>query len=258
MPTVLPGGSDASRRTRGNQTARWENWVFVSAAAEISPPPRSRRDGAVYVFRMVNGSLVPHAPQPKLLPPEPRSGTSGGDRFGSGLDAAGEWLFVASANGQTGQPIGPFFGEVHVYRLDPYDERWELWQTLRSEADPGNAGEPASGRAVRRVSHLHRPDLGLRVAHARAPPGAQRERDRGRDRREGRARQRFRAARLPAGRRRPVAAYGASAPADRCPGRVRRPLRRVLRGRCRLRRRGLLRRDFKLRSVRGRRGKWAP
>jgi hypothetical protein len=148
--TVLGNAFGASADT-------WGDWLFVGAPRETTLRDGfDQQDGAVYIYAKDPDAVQQwYYFQEKLT----RPGNSGlgmgtepyGDRFGSGIAAAGGWLFVAAVNDQDfpglidprqglihpDDPAFQFAGKVHVYSLN--DRTWEFRQTLTPPA-PGTNG----------------------------------------------------------------------------------------------------------------------
>lgn len=131
----------------------WDDWLFVGTPRETAfRDGDDYQDGAVYIYRKSAGTYVF---QQKLTMPG-SSGLSGdglplGDRFGSGVAAAGGWLFVGAVNDQDfpglsdpreglihpDDPPFQFAGQVHVYELN--GSAWDFVQTLTGPV-PGTNG----------------------------------------------------------------------------------------------------------------------
>jgi hypothetical protein len=141
----------------GASADTWSDWLFVGAPRETTfRDGFDQQDGAVYIYaKDPNDVQRRYYFQEKLT----RPGNSGlgmgtapyGDRFGSGIAAAGGWLFAAAVNDQDfpgltdprqglvhpDDPAFQFAGKVHVYALN--GSTWEFRQTLTSPA-PGTNG----------------------------------------------------------------------------------------------------------------------
>lgn len=134
----------------GASADTWGDWLFVGAPRETTfRDGFDQQDGAVYIYAKDPNGLYDF--QEKLT----RPGNSGhlggdtpvGDRFGSGIAAAGGWLFAAAVNDQDfpgltdprqgeSDPAFQFAGKVHVYALN--GSTWEFRQTLTSPAPRTN------------------------------------------------------------------------------------------------------------------------
>jgi hypothetical protein len=139
---VFSGGGDAY----GAGADTWGDWLFVGAPREEFRGDFFH-DGAVYIYRRGAGGDYVFAQKLTM----PGSSVLFGDRFGSGIEAAGGWLFVGAPNDQDFpglvdpregiDPDNPqpflFAGQVHVYRLQ--GDAWVYAQTLTSP-DPGTYG----------------------------------------------------------------------------------------------------------------------
>jgi hypothetical protein len=153
QPTITDSGSISGDDADGTNTlfgdaygaafATIKDWVFVGAPRETTFRDGSdKQDGAVYIYRRnANGDFDF---EQKLT--RPGNSVYPGDRFGSGIDAAGNWLFVAAANDQDfpglvdpreglfdpSDPPFLFAGQVHVYQLNKMTDEWVYKTTLTS------------------------------------------------------------------------------------------------------------------------------
>lgn len=131
----------------------WDDWLFVGTPRETTfRDGDDYQDGAVYIYQKSVGTYVLQ----QKLTIFGSSGLSGdgsplGDRFGSGVAAAGGWLFVGAVNDQDfpnpsdpreglihpDDPPFQFAGQVHVYAFN--GSAWDFVQTLSSPS-PGTNG----------------------------------------------------------------------------------------------------------------------
>lgn len=132
----------------GASAARAGDFLFVGTPRETAfRDGADVWDGAVYIYRKTGEDFF----LAQKLTGAGNSTSGAGDRFGGGVAAAGEWLFVCAAN-DTDFPglVDPrpdlfpeafsFAGQVYVYRFDPDARVWALFQKLTAPV-PGSLGQ---------------------------------------------------------------------------------------------------------------------